>query len=64
MDTLRATRPSNGLHRLLMQIRGLVTFCGRLGGDEFLLVMSHGEKDATAQTIERLRADWGKERRF
>ena len=26
MDTLRATRPSNGLHRFLMQIRGLVTF--------------------------------------
>jgi len=36
--------------------------CGRLGGDEFLLVMSHGEKDATVQTIERLRADWEKER--
>ena len=26
--------------------------------------MSHGEKDATVQTIERLRADWGKERRL
>jgi diguanylate cyclase (GGDEF)-like protein len=36
--------------------------CGRSGGDEFLLVMSHGEKDATVQTIERLRADWEKER--
>jgi diguanylate cyclase (GGDEF)-like protein len=24
--------------------------------------MSHGEKDATVQTIERLRADWEKER--
>jgi PleD family two-component response regulator len=33
-----------------------------LGGDEFLLVMSHGEEDATVQTIERLRADWEKER--
>jgi two-component system chemotaxis response regulator CheY len=31
--------------------------CGRLGGDEFLLIMSHGEKKAIVQTIERLRAD-------
>ena len=61
MDTLRATRPSNGLHRFLVQIRAC-DICGRLGGDEFLLVMSHGEEDATVQTIERLRADWEKER--
>jgi diguanylate cyclase (GGDEF)-like protein len=31
--------------------------CGRLGGDEFLLIMSHGEKKAIVQTIERLCAD-------
>src|ERR1700730_2105730 len=36
--------------------------CGRLGGDEFLLVMSHGEKRAIIQTIERLRADLADER--
>ena len=31
--------------------------CGRLGGDEFLIVMAHGSKKAIVQTIERLRAD-------
>lgn len=35
--------------------------CGRLGGDEFLLVMSHGNKKAVVQTIERLRADFANE---
>jgi two-component system, cell cycle response regulator len=35
--------------------------CGRLGGDEFLLVMSHGNKKAIVQTIERLRADFANE---
>jgi len=35
--------------------------CGRLGGDEFLLVMSHGNKKAIIQTIERLRADFANE---
>jgi two-component system cell cycle response regulator len=32
--------------------------CGRLGGDEFLIVMSHGNKKEIVQTIERLRADF------
>ncbi|HMD37667.1 MAG TPA: diguanylate cyclase [Candidatus Acidoferrum sp.] len=32
--------------------------CGRLGGDEFLIVMSHGNKKSIVQTIERLRADF------
>jgi two-component system, cell cycle response regulator len=35
--------------------------CGRLGGDEFLIVMSHGSKKAIVQTIERLRADFANE---
>ena len=35
---------------------------GRLGGDEFLLVISHGEKKAILQTIDRLRADFASER--
>jgi two-component system, cell cycle response regulator len=35
--------------------------CGRLGGDEFLIVMSHGNKKAIVQTIERLRADFADE---
>ena len=35
---------------------------GRLGGDEFLIVMSHGNKKAIIQTIERLRADFADER--
>ncbi len=41
--------------------------CGRLGGDEFLLVMSHDEKDENTRqckpsnALQRLRADWGKE---
>jgi two-component system, cell cycle response regulator len=35
--------------------------CGRLGGDEFLLVISHGNKKAILQTIERLRADFANE---
>jgi len=35
--------------------------CGRLGGDEFLLIMSHGNKKAIVQTIERLRADFANE---
>jgi two-component system, cell cycle response regulator len=35
--------------------------CGRLGGDEFLMVMSHGNKKAIIQTIERLRADFANE---
>jgi diguanylate cyclase (GGDEF)-like protein len=35
--------------------------CGRLGGDEFLLIMSHGKKKAIVQTIERLRADLANE---
>jgi len=35
--------------------------CGRLGGDEFLLIMSHGSKKAIIQTIERLRADFANE---
>lgn len=35
--------------------------CGRLGGDEFLLILSHGEKKAIVQTIERLRADLANE---
>lgn len=34
----------------------------RLGGDEFLLVISHGEKKAILQTIDRLRADFASER--
>ena len=35
--------------------------CGRLGGDEFMLVISHGERKAILQTIERLRADFANE---
>jgi diguanylate cyclase (GGDEF)-like protein len=35
--------------------------CGRLGGDEFLIVMSHGNKKSIVQTIERLRADFATE---
>jgi len=36
--------------------------CGRLGGDEFLMVMSHGNKKAIVQTIERLRSDFADEK--
>lgn len=36
--------------------------CGRLAGDEFLIVMSHGNKKTIVQTIERLRADFADER--
>jgi two-component system chemotaxis response regulator CheY len=35
--------------------------CGRLGGDEFLLIMTHGEKKSMIQTVERLRADFANE---
>jgi two-component system, cell cycle response regulator len=35
--------------------------CGRLGGDEFLLVMTHGDKKSILQTVERLRADFANE---
>jgi diguanylate cyclase (GGDEF)-like protein len=30
-------------------------FCGRLGGDEFLLVITHVEVDAMHKTVERFR---------
>jgi two-component system cell cycle response regulator len=36
--------------------------CGRLGGDEFLIVMAQGSKKAIVQTIERLRADFADEK--
>jgi two-component system cell cycle response regulator len=36
--------------------------CGRLGGDEFLIVMAHGTKKAIVQTVERLRADCAEEK--
>jgi two-component system cell cycle response regulator len=35
--------------------------CGRLGGDEFLLIMTHGDKKSIIQTVERLRADFANE---
>jgi len=35
--------------------------CGRLGGDEFLLIMTHGDKKSIIHTIERLRADFANE---
>jgi two-component system, cell cycle response regulator len=35
--------------------------CGRLGGDEFLFVIAHGDQKSIAQTIERLRADFANE---
>jgi two-component system, cell cycle response regulator len=35
--------------------------CGRLGGDEFLLIMTHGDKKSTIHTVERLRADFANE---
>jgi two-component system cell cycle response regulator len=35
--------------------------CGRLGGDEFLLVMTHGDKKSILHTVERLRADFANE---
>jgi diguanylate cyclase (GGDEF)-like protein len=35
--------------------------CGRLGGDEFLLIMTHGDKKSIVHTVERLRADFANE---
>ncbi len=35
--------------------------CGRLGGDEFLLIMTHGDKKSIIHTVERLRADFANE---
>jgi diguanylate cyclase (GGDEF)-like protein len=35
--------------------------CGRLGGDEFLLIMTHGDKKSITHTVERLRADFANE---
>jgi diguanylate cyclase (GGDEF)-like protein len=32
--------------------------CGRIGGDEFVLAMTHGDKKSIVQTVERLRADY------
>jgi two-component system, cell cycle response regulator len=35
--------------------------CGRLGGDEFILIMTHGNKKSIVHTVERLRADFANE---
>ena len=37
-------------------------FFGRLSGDEFLVIISHAEKKAIFQTVDRLRADFASER--
>ena len=37
-------------------------FLGRLSGDEFLLIISHAEKKAILQTVDRLRADFASEK--